>query len=754
MPRTIEELFDDLIHLMSIKRGNPTLLIHKLRQIRAAEATFKTIEADTGDATAETSDDTFTIAGGDNVSTSITDTTLTINIGLFMEYKGTLNASEGSYPTSPEKGDYWVISVAGTINGTVYAITDWCVYNGSSWDKIDNTQAIVISDDAYAASWNGVTTIGASKNALYDQIDSMGTIIGALIEDDAFAIGWNGDTSHAASKNALYDQINAMNTTIGNIAVFQTISCPAGSNPVADVQADTLTITATGDITITGDVIGDTIDFSVTKYTNIEAVAAVVAENPLALTNSLKIGGNDILDNGDNIILSSSGAGVIDVFAQLSCNITFSGAQTVDGIDISAISLSNQPAAASGNIDCGTQAITNVGNVNGVDVSGLSTTVGALVEDEAFGIAWNGDTSHAASKDNLYDYISAINITNMPAAVNNWKMYCTNGSGIMTEIATGAAATLLTGAGVGAAPSFQAPAPGGGWTVVDAVADIQPALDAGGGIFLMAGTYVLTATLDIDQNKSVVIQGEGDETIIDCAANRTAFNITVADSVVLRDFKIDTADVGGATEVVVINEASDNPVTIDNVSIIGDGDKLGVGITTDSDNVTIRNCTISSLLGGIGIDSLYCKVHNNIAKNNAMGGISLSTSSAQCTISNNICTGNGGTMGGYGISIIGSNYNTLIGNICDGNNCDIASPQGGIIIDSNSDNNTINGNSCNNNNNANIGGDSYGIIINNATCDNNTVMGNTALGNDTNYQDLGTNTFDTDGAGQSLNNIV
>jgi len=47
-------------------------------------------------------------------------------------------------------------------------------------------------------------------------------------------------------------------------------------------------------------------------YTNAMAVAAVVAQNPLTLTNSLKIGGNDIQDSGGNVVLSSNGLGYID----------------------------------------------------------------------------------------------------------------------------------------------------------------------------------------------------------------------------------------------------------------------------------------------------------------------------------------------------------------------------------------------------------------------------------------------------------
>jgi len=110
-------------------------------------------------------------------------------------------------------------------------------------------------------------------------------------------------------------------------------------------------------------------------------------------------------DAAGNQILGTDGAGNIDTLANLSCNIVFTGAQTVDGVDISAISLSNMPAAASGNIDCGTQAITNVGNVDGVDVSALATTVGGLVSDAAYAAGWNADTTHAASKNAIYDQL-------------------------------------------------------------------------------------------------------------------------------------------------------------------------------------------------------------------------------------------------------------------------------------------------------------------------------------------------------------
>ena len=68
-----------------------------------------------------------------------------------LNYKGTLDASAGSYPSSPAKGDYYVISVAGTISSHAYSVGDWAAYDGSGWDYIDNSQKV--------SSVNGLTGV-------------------------------------------------------------------------------------------------------------------------------------------------------------------------------------------------------------------------------------------------------------------------------------------------------------------------------------------------------------------------------------------------------------------------------------------------------------------------------------------------------------------------------------------------------------------------------------------------------------------
>ena len=73
----------------------------------------------------------------------------------------------------------------------------------------DGGSAGEISNIAYdATSWNGVTAVGASKNAIRDKIETMGA---ASISDTAYdATSWDGVTDIAPSKNAIRDKIEAM----------------------------------------------------------------------------------------------------------------------------------------------------------------------------------------------------------------------------------------------------------------------------------------------------------------------------------------------------------------------------------------------------------------------------------------------------------------------------------------------------------------------------------------------------------------
>jgi len=147
-------------------------------------------------------------------------------------YQGTWNASTNSPSLTSSvgtKGYYYVVSVAGStnLNGiTDWKLGDWAIFNGTSWEKVDNTDAVVsvngftgavslttsnISEgtnlyytDARARSAISLTTTGSSGAATYSSATGVFNIpqytLSGLGGEPAIAAGttsqyWRGDKS-------------------------------------------------------------------------------------------------------------------------------------------------------------------------------------------------------------------------------------------------------------------------------------------------------------------------------------------------------------------------------------------------------------------------------------------------------------------------------------------------------------------------------------------------------------------------------
>lgn len=86
-----------------------------------------------------------------------------------LNYKGTLDASTAAYPASPAKGDYYVISVAGTISGHAYSIGDWATYDGAQWDYVDNSVKVSSVNGFVGAIVLTTTNISEGTSLYYTQ---------------------------------------------------------------------------------------------------------------------------------------------------------------------------------------------------------------------------------------------------------------------------------------------------------------------------------------------------------------------------------------------------------------------------------------------------------------------------------------------------------------------------------------------------------------------------------------------------------
>lgn len=94
-----------------------------------------------------------------------------------LEYKGTWNAASPTVVSSPEKGWYYICATAGGKNpsgstGTNFAVGDWAVYNGSSWDKVDNTDEVSSVNDKKGAVVLSADDVGAyAKDQTYTKTE-------------------------------------------------------------------------------------------------------------------------------------------------------------------------------------------------------------------------------------------------------------------------------------------------------------------------------------------------------------------------------------------------------------------------------------------------------------------------------------------------------------------------------------------------------------------------------------------------------
>ena len=88
-------------------------------------------------------------------------------------YQGTWDASINSPALTSSvgtKGYYYVVSVAGStnLNGvTSWNLGDWAIFNGSTWEKVDNTDAVVSVNGFTGAVSLTTTNISEGTNLYY-----------------------------------------------------------------------------------------------------------------------------------------------------------------------------------------------------------------------------------------------------------------------------------------------------------------------------------------------------------------------------------------------------------------------------------------------------------------------------------------------------------------------------------------------------------------------------------------------------------
>jgi len=174
-----------------------------------------------------------------------------------LSYQGTWDASTNS-PTLTSsvgtKGYYYVVSVAGNtdLNGiTDWLVGDWAVYNGSAWQKIDNTETVTSVNGQTGAVVLTTTNIAEGTNEYYTDARARAALSAGT------GISYNSTTGVITNSSPSLggDVVGPASATDNAIARYDTTTGKL-------IQNSTVTVTDNGDIAN-----ANSVDFDITPTT-------------------------------------------------------------------------------------------------------------------------------------------------------------------------------------------------------------------------------------------------------------------------------------------------------------------------------------------------------------------------------------------------------------------------------------------------------------------------------------------------------
>jgi len=194
------------------------------------------------------------------------------------------------------------LTTLGARSGTDYFVVVEAASGVTKKEARSSITAGIVSDTAYASSWNGVTDVAPSKNAIYDEIELVKASVTASVSDAVYGAGWDGVTTIAPSKNAVYDKIELLDSLVVHKAGAETIT---GEK------------TFSADISISG--LGTQIKNSLNPNNYIQIAASVLsiqADSDMLINTSANVN-----INGDSSVGLISGT---DIFLQATTDIIVS----------------------------------------------------------------------------------------------------------------------------------------------------------------------------------------------------------------------------------------------------------------------------------------------------------------------------------------------------------------------------------------------------------------------------------------------
>jgi len=250
-----------------------------------------------------------------------------------LNYKGTWNASTNS-PTLTSgvgtKGDYYVVSVAGSTNldgETLWGVGDWAAFNGSAWQKVDggdsgNFVNISVSSLTGYMYGNGTSNVTASTTI------PVANVTGAVSSVTGTApIASSGGTTPAISIPAATTSVSGYLTSTD----WNTFNAKGSGNGTVTSVATGTGLTG-GPITSTGTVSLASTAVTIGTYGGATNVASFTVDQQGRLTSASNVTiaiGNSNLQNS-NVVIGNTTIALGGTTANLG-NVTISNVTIIGG---------------------------------------------------------------------------------------------------------------------------------------------------------------------------------------------------------------------------------------------------------------------------------------------------------------------------------------------------------------------------------------------------------------------------------------
>ena len=234
-----------------------------------------------------------------------------------LNYQGTWNASTNS-PTltssAGTKGFYYVVAVAGStnLNGiTDWKIGDWAVFNGSVWEKIDNTDAVTsvngftgtvvltATDVGAAPATSGTAILYGNGSGGFSNV-TVGSGL-TFVAGTLASTGGGGTGDVVGPSSATDNAITRFDTTTGKLIQNSTVTLDDAGN-VDQVNSITFDTTPTTTPSATGAIFWDSGNKSPSVNLDADVVLQLGQENVALVYN----GTGSTITNGSVVAVSGA----------------------------------------------------------------------------------------------------------------------------------------------------------------------------------------------------------------------------------------------------------------------------------------------------------------------------------------------------------------------------------------------------------------------------------------------------------------